>query len=666
MNHNQDILLVGNPNTGKSTLFNQLTGLNQKTANFEGVTVEKKIGAYKNRKIIDLPGLKSLWSVTIDERISANEIIRSAKDQQPIIFIASGLNLEENLLLFSQIADLQVPMALLVNYKDEIAKNKIHIHIEGLKAKLGCPVFIANSRTGDGIELLKNCIDKNEFSIPSAFARSHYDKVNQQGIENLYGQKLERWIAEDNEEVRGQAIEDLEKRHLIIHNILEGVIKQPERLHQINRGEKLDQIFLHPLWGTLIFLTILFLVFQGIFTFATYPMDWIDGFFGNLANWSTETIQPAWLGDLVGNGIIAGLGGILIFIPQIAILFFLFGILESTGYMARISFLSDNLFKKFGLSGSAVVPLISGLACSIPAIMSARAINNERERLAIILATPFMTCSARLPVYTILIALIFPEDTFLGIFNIKGLALFGMYLLGTVLSLLAAWIIMKFKEGGKQSMWILELPLYRKPHWKRVLLDMYMKTKSFVIDAGKVILLFSVVLWFLSSFSPKSEAFIEARINENLTNKIETESASEIESSTRLQFSYSGYIGKFMEPAIAPLGYDWKIGIALFSSFAAREVFVGTLATLYSVGSDEENTVIGRLRAEHIPGSTQPRFTIATCISLLLFYAFALQCMSTVAIVRRETGSWKWPIIQFVAMLVLAYVAALIAFQSLN
>jgi len=666
LKHNQDILLVGNPNTGKSTLFNQLTGLSQKTANFEGVTVEKKIGGYKDRNIIDLPGLKSLWSVTIDERISAGEIIQTATNNQPIIFIASGLNLEENLLLFSQIADLQLPMALVVNYKDEIAKNKIRINLEGLKSKLGCPVFLANSRTGEGIELIKNCIDQNDFNIPSAFARSHYDKVTDSGVDNLYSTKLNRWIAEDNEEVRGQAIEDLEKRHLIIHNILQGVIQQPEQLDQINRGEKLDRIFLHPFWGTLIFLTILFLVFQGIFTFATYPMDWIDGFFGDLATWSTDTIRPEWLGDLIGNGIIAGLGGILIFIPQIAILFFFFGILESTGYMARISFLSDNLFKKFGLSGSAVVPLISGLACSIPAIMSARAINNERERLAIILATPFMTCSARLPVYTILIALIFPEDTFWGIFNIKGLALFGMYLLGTVLSLLAAWIIIKFKEGQNKSMWILELPLYRKPHWRRVFLDMYMKTKSFVVDAGKVILLFSVILWFLSSFSPKSEGFIEDRISDNLANKIEAESESEIESSTRLQYSYSGYIGKFLEPAIAPLGYDWKIGIALFSSFAAREVFVGTLATLYSVGSDEENTVIGRLRAEHIPGSTQPRFTIATCISLLMFYAFALQCMSTVAIVRRETGSWKWPVIQFVAMLVLAYLAALVAFQGLS
>ncbi len=662
-----NILLVGNPNTGKSTLFNQLTGLRQKTANFEGVTVEKKKGKFGNHNIIDLPGLKSLWSVTLDEEVSAREIIHNKKpDQSPVLFIASGLNLEENLLLFSQIADLQVPMALVLNYKDEVTKNKIQINLTDLKSKLGCPVFLVNSRSGEGVDLVRALIKSDGFKIPSAFARSYYDKVSDKGFENNYRPKLMQWVDSDNSVIKGDAIQDLEKRHLIIHNILQDTVRQPKELQQVSRGEKLDKVFLHPLWGTLIFLVILFLVFQAIFTFATYPMDWIDGFFGNLANWAVSTIQPTWLGDLIGNGIIKGLGGILIFIPQIAILFFLFGILESTGYMSRISFLSDNLLKRFGLSGSAVVPLVSGLACSIPAIMSARAINNEQERLAIILATPFMTCSARLPVYAILIALIFPEDTFLGIFNIKGLALFGMYMLGTLMSLLAAWIVIKFKSSDKKSMWILELPLYRRPHWKRVFQDMYLKTKSFVVDAGKVILLFSIILWFLSSFSPHSESYLQEKITENITNKIPEESAAEIESSTNLQYSYSGYIGKFIEPAIAPLGYDWKIGIALFSSFAAREIFVGTLSTLYSVGSEEESTIIGRLKAERIPGTTSPRFTIATCISLLLFYAFALQCMSTVAIVRRETGSWKWPAIQFTAMLIIAYLAALAAFQLLN
>ena len=661
---NNSIVLVGNPNVGKTTLFNQLTGLRQKTANFEGVTVEKKIGTYQGTQIIDLPGLKSLWSTTIDENISAREILES--DQNPILFIASGLNLEENLLLFSQIADLQKPMALVVNYKDELAANKIKIDLKKLRNKLGCPVALVNSRSGEGIEAIKKIIAENQFTIPSAFARSHYDVQVDSSINNNYEQHLSRWLNSEATREEALAVNDLEKRHLIIHMILEGAVHIPVDLKQQNRAERLDRILLHPFWGTLIFLSILFLVFQAIFSFATYPMDWIDGFFGDLSGIAINNIRPAWLGDLIGNGIISGLGGILIFIPQIAILFFFFGILESTGYMARISFLSDNLLKRFGLSGSAVEPLVSGLACAIPAIMSARSISNERERLAIILATPFMTCSARLPVYTILIALIFPEESFWGIFNIKGLALFGLYLLGTVMSLLAAWIMLKFKVAENKSMWILELPFYRRPHWKRVFQEMYIKTKSFVVDAGKVILLFSVILWFLSSFSPKSDAFIKDKISAALVNNNNPESTSRITSSTRLQYSYSGYIGKFIEPVIEPLGYDWKIGIALFSSFAAREVFVGTLSTLYSVGSEEENTIIGRLKAERIPGTDLPRFTIATCLSLLLFYAFALQCMSTVAIVRKETGSWKWPVIQFIAMLLLAYFAALIAFQLLN
>lgn len=661
---NKELLLVGNPNVGKSTLFNQLTGLHQRTANYEGVTVEKTVGKYKATTIIDLPGLKSLWANTIDEQISAKEILSSNQKTTPILFVASGVNLEENLLLFSQIADLQLPMALVINYKDEIAKNNIRLNVTQLQSKLGCEVLLVNSRSGDGFDELRQLIDGDKFLVPSAFARSSYDSVADNEIKNIYADKVGEWLSETQDPEAVFAIEDLEKRHLIIHNILEDTVQYPQQVKQAKRSERFDNVLLHPLWGTLIFLLILFSVFQAIFTFATYPMEWIDGFFGDLSGWAVSTISPSWLGDLIGNGIITGLGGILIFIPQIAILFFLFGILESSGYMSRISFLSDNLLKRFGLSGTAVVPLVSGLACAIPAIMSARGIKNERERLAIILASPFMTCSARLPVYTILIALVFPDESFFGILNMKGVALFSLYLLGTLMSLLAAWIITRFKSEGPRSMWILELPFYRPPHWRKVFSEMYFKTKSFVVDAGKVILLFSIILWFLSSFSPKTTDFIEARVSESLS-AFPEQGEDYARSAAELQYSYSGYIGKFIEPAIAPLGYDWKIGIALFSSFAAREVFVGTLSTLYSVGSEEEGTIISRLKAEKIPGSNAPRFNFATCISLLLFYAFALQCMSTVAIVRKETGSWKWPIIQFVGMLVLAYGSALIAYQSL-
>ncbi|MFT5168929.1 MAG: ferrous iron transport protein B, partial [Saprospiraceae bacterium] len=372
-----------------------------------------------------------------------------------------------------------------------------------------------------------------------------------------------------------------------------------------------------------------------------------------------NNIWPAWLGDLLGNGLIPGLGGIIIFIPQIAILFILMGILESTGYLSRIAYLSDKWLKKFGLSGNSVIPLMSGVACSIPAIMSAKRITNERERLAAILVTPFMTCSARLPVYTILIALIFPEDSFLWIFNIKGLALLFMYLLGTFTALFAAWLIAKFSKEDLKSIWIMELPRYRLPHWNNVFFDTLNKTKAFVFGAGKIILLFSLILWVLSTNSPKTEAFLEQQIQ----NAALASSFSGDEASIRLEYSYAGYMGKFIEPVIRPLGYDWKIGIALISSFAAREVFVGTISTIYSIGTAEEGTIIEHLKSEKNPVTQESRFNLATCISLLLFYAFAMQCMSTLAIVKRETGGWKWPTIQFFAMMALAYFAAFIAYQ---
>lgn len=650
------ILLAGNPNVGKSSLFNLLTGLKQHTGNYEGVTVEKKTGRYRDYSITDLPGLKSLWAATIDEQISARAILQGKATNQPIIFVVSGTKLEEELLLFTQIADLQVPMILVINFKDELAANKITIDTQLLSGRLNCPVMLCNSRNGDGLAEIKEVIHNNSFQVPTAFALSHYDDFSNGQYGNAYEPLVRAWVGEPADTKPDLAIRDLEKRYLVIGQLLTDTVEIPAHVEQQERSDRLDKVLLHPFFGTVIFLGILFVIFQSIFSFAAYPMDLIDGAFA-WASSKASAINPAWLGDLIGNGLIPGLGGILIFIPQIAILFFFFGLLESTGYMSRISFLSDNLLKRFGLSGSSVVPIVSGLACAIPAIMSVRTVERERERLALIMAIPFMTCSARLPVYTILIALIFPDGYLWGLFSYKGLALFGMYLLGTVSTLVAAWLISRWKERTADPIWIMEMPLYRSPHWRRVFSDMFLKTKAFVVEAGKIILLFSLILWFLSAFSPHEQTFIDQKVAQ----QTEADSAS-----VALEYSYAGYIGKTIEPIIAPLGYDWKIGIALLSSFAAREIFVGTLATIYSIGSEEEGSVISRLQSEVKPGSNLPRFDIATCFSLLLFYAFALQCMSTVAIVRRETGSWKWPLIQFGAMLLVAYFSALIAYQLLS
>jgi ferrous iron transport protein B len=653
------ILLVGNPNVGKSSLFNLLTGVRQKTGNYDGVTVEKKEGRFQNKIIIDLPGLSSMWSDGLDERVSIHQILQLDPSKDSIIFIADGLNLQHNLLLFSQLADLQLPAAMVINFKDEVAKRGLQIDLRKLQDKLACPVILLNSRTGDGLEKLKTIIQEDKFSSPNAFIRTHYEELENDVYTNKFESSIEEYLNNNLLFESTEVKNDLESRNHKLLNFLQDIITKTSSVKEDQLTDKLDSVLLHPFFGSLIFIFTLFLIFQSLFSLSAYPMDWIDQMMGDLSSWSINTIHPVWVGDLLGNGLIPGIGGIIIFIPQIAILFILMGTLESTGYLSRIAYLSDKWLKKFGLSGNSVIPLMSGVACSIPAIMSAKRITNERERLAAILVTPFMTCSARLPVYTILIALIFPEDTFFWIFNVKGLALLFMYLLGTFTALFAAWLIAKFDKNDLKSIWIMELPRYRLPHWKNVFFDTLNKTKAFVFGAGKIILLFSLILWVLSTNSPKTEVFLETQIQ----NAAIDSGFTGDESSIRLEYSYAGYIGKLIEPVIEPLGYDWKIGIALISSFAAREVFVGTISTIYSIGTAEEGTIIEHLKNEKNPVTQKARYNLATCISLLLFYAFAMQCMSTLAIVKRETGGWKWPIIQFFAMMALAYLAAFLAYQ---
>ncbi len=649
--------LVGKPNAGKSSLFNLLTGLNQKIGNYSGVTVERKIGQFQDYEISDLPGIKTLRSTSPEEKISKEAILQYAKDKTPILFVANGMQFEDNLMLFSEIADLQIPCILLINFKDDLSKNKIEINTTSLSNTLGCPVLLMNSRDGDGLSELEYHIKRDGFKIPNAICRSLYDSFENGLLVNSF----EKDLAASEANGKNDHAEDFFKRQKVISSMIRSSITEiKNRDNYLSQSKKWDGFLLHPIFGLLFFLFTLLIVFQSVFYLSGFPMDWIDSGFGKLIELVQTNIKVDWLASLLSDGIIAGLGGVLIFIPQIAILFFLLGLLEQSGYLSRISFLSNRFLSKFGLSGQSVVPLMSSWACTIPAIMSTRIINDPKERMAVIMASPLMTCSARLPVYTILIALIFPDPT-AGFFNMQGVLLLGLYLLGLIATLLVALIVNKRSKIKPNPLWSLELPIYRFPNWRNVFYNMYQKTKTFVLDAGKIIFIVSIILWFLASFSPKSETFIENEYQSQLL--LEQKDTPISLESIALEYSYAGYLGKVIEPVIKPLGYDWKIGIALLSSFAAREVFVGSLATIYSVGSEEDALIKTRLKNE-INGKTgQPRFNVATCVSLLLFYVFALQCMSTVAIVRRETDSWFYPIFQFVGMFILAYIAALFGYH---
>ncbi len=659
--------LIGIPNCGKSSLFNYLTGLNQKTGNFPGVTVEKKKGYVNNIEVIDLPGMNQLPPTTLDEQVSLSELTNKDEPLDGVIFVANGVQLQQSLMLFSQIADLGLPSVYVINFKDELDKNKLTIDQSALEDQLGCPVIFTNSRKGHGIDHLKERIQANDFSIPHSFIRSSYDTWDESGhLENTYSKKIMA-IASDLTPADEEAFElDIFSRQKIISGIMDKVTNFSRQHEYFRKTRLLDNILLHPAWGTLIFLVVLFSIFQSIYDMAQWPMELMDGLFGYFSEQARTAFGDRWYGQLLAEGIIPGMGGVLIFIPQIAILFFFIGILESTGYMSRISFLSDKLMRRFGLSGSSVIPLMSGIACAIPAIMSTRTISNHKERLVAIFVTPFMTCSARLPVYIILIGLIFPSNIKLGPFNVQGLVLFGLYMIGLIAALLMAWLVSRFILVQNKQTWIIELPKYRLPNWNNIFLLLYTKTKSFVLEAGKIIFIISIILWFLTSYSPHKKAFFEQNETELSMAISDSEKLASESQAYRLQYSYAGYLGRSIEPVLTPLGYDWKIGIALITSFAAREVFVGSIATIYSIGSEDDATIIQRLRNEKIHGTDQPRFNLATAFSLLLFYAFAMQCMSTLAVVKKETNSWKWPVIQFFTMTGIAYVVALVAYQAMQ
>lgn len=690
------IALVGNPNSGKTSLFNSLSGLNQKVGNFPGVTVDKKTGALRlsekiSANIIDLPGTYSLYPKRQDEWVAYRVLLDQDKEVSAdiVLLVADASNLKRNLLFCSQIIDLKKPVVIALTMMDLARKKNIQIDIPGLERELGVPVVAVNPRKNKGIIQLKKTLEFTAENLHRMPARELIDSrslapeaVDEMakifpGISDYHA--IHYLIHHENLDLKSQVQENIEKievdhkfnptktqaeeimlRYGRIKHIMQLHVVEADPLQKALFTEKLDNILLHRFWGYAILFSVLFLLFQSIFWMAQYPMNAIEWSFSHLGGWLGAVLPSSWFSDLLINGVVAGLSGIMVFVPQIMILFGLITLLEDTGYMARISFLTDRLMRRAGLNGKSVMPMISGLACAVPAIMSTRNIENKKERLLTIMCTPLMSCSARLPVYTILIALIIPAHLYLGFLSLQGLVMMALYLLGTVMAFMSSYVMKWFIKSTERSFFILELPVYRGARWANVFYTMVEKARIFVFDAGKVIMVISLLLWGLSSYGPSQNmhevsASYEKMEAEHPEQKSEL---SKLRKTALLENSYAGILGKAIEPLIRPLGYDWKIGIALITSFAAREVFVGTMATLYSVGDtkDENNSTLRQKMAAAVRPDGSKVYNLATGVSLMIFYVLAMQCMSTLAVVKRETRSWKWPIIQLFYMTGLAYI----------
>ncbi|MFZ1261056.1 MAG: ferrous iron transport protein B [Chitinophagaceae bacterium] len=700
-NEKLHIALVGNPNSGKSSLFNCLTGLNQQVGNFPGVTVDKKTGTTSlspslQAQIIDLPGTYSLYPRREDEWVSYKVLLdQDNLKADVVVAVADASNLKRNLLFCTQIIDLKVPVVIALTMMDMAKRKGIKIDIATLERELGVPVVAVNPRKNKGIAQLKKAIEQTSQRLYQSPVRDFIDNnaLSPASIEEVkqHFPQLSDYTAIhylinhesfDLNETMQKTIEDIEiknkfnptkaqaeeilQRYSRIRQIMQQAVSEPDPLQKSLFTERLDNVLLHRVWGYLILLGVLFLLFQSVFWLAQFPMDWIELGFAKLSQGLSSSLPDNRWTDLLINGVIAGIGGILMFVPQIMILFGLITLLEDTGYMARISFLSDRMMRSVGLNGKSVMPMISGFACAVPAIMSARNIENRKERLLTILITPLMSCSARLPVYTILIGLVIPKTYLLGFLGVQGLVMMGLYLLGLVMALIVSYVAKWFINIKEKSFFILELPTYRSPRWNNVLPTMVNKARIFVFDAGKVIMIISLVLWALCSFGPGNSMQKVSQRFEQLKSQPGA-NATQLDKdfqTAKLESSYAGILGKTIEPAIAPLGYDWKIDIALITSFAAREVFVGTMATLYSVGdADEGSLLLKENMKTAVRPDGKPVFNLASGLSLMIFYVFAMQCMSTLAVVKRETKSWKWPVIQLVYMTALAYLMSWVVYN---
>ena len=738
MSKRLNVALIGNPNTGKTSVFNQLTGLNQKVGNYPGITVEKKEGICKLNRgvkahIIDLPGTYSLNTTSLDESVVIELLLnKNDKDYPDVAVVITDVeNLKRNLLLFTQIKDLRIPSILVINMADRMPKKGISLDIPALEAALDTKIALVSTRKQTGIDSLKSYIadykslSDKPITETERIDPAYFDKLkNTFPKEDLYKlwlvitqdvnfTPIEKNQTPDTSSFTTKSKVDLkrlqQRETILRYQFINDVLKkgyQVDAFAAKGLRASLDKILTHHIFGYLIFFIILISIFQVIYDWSNIPMDFIDGFFAHASNWVKTNLPPGAFTDLLAEGVVAGIGGIVIFIPQIAFLFLFISLLEESGYMSRVVFLMDRVMRPFGLSGKSIVPLISGTACAIPAVMATRTIEDWKERLITILVTPFTTCSARLPVYLIIIGLVIPEGTFLGL-SYRALTLMLLYLIGFVAAILGAMALNKVLKLKKRHFFVIEMPNYKLPLLKNVAITVGEKTKSFVFGAGKIILAISIVLWFLGSnglsdnfkqadrvvaekiaqegFTPFNQANILSGVQDaaiaydslGITmeksqwlalekERLEATALNQEIASFKLENSYMGYLGKAITPIVAPLGYDWKIGIAVLTSFAAREVFVGTLATIYAVGTDEVDTIQNRMAAETNPRTKGKLFNLASGVSLMLFYAFAMQCMSTLAVVKRETNSWYWPSIQFAFMSGLAYLVALIAYQLLK
>jgi ferrous iron transport protein B len=695
------VALIGNPNTGKTSLFNQLTGLTQKVGNYPGVTVDKKEGISKlsvtqNAIITDLPGTYSINPTSLDESIVLKTLLKKDIKESPdvILVVADVENLKRNLLLFSQIKDLEIPTVLAINMVDQMHRKGISIDLSLLKKELNTEVILISARKNEGIKEIKEAIIRchvaakasplcgiNHKIDPDYFHKlkeispnyTLYElwlMVTQNNFpETITVAEKEKLLAfkQDTFKLKKYQHKETIYRYQEINKILKKTYIVDKTKATDLRG-KLDKIFTHKIFGYVLFSLILLVIFQSIFDLASVPMDFIDATFAQISDFTKSNLPAGVLTDLLTEGIIPGIGGVIIFIPQIAILFLFIAILEETGYMSRVVFLMDKIMRRFGMNGISVIPLISGTACAIPAIMATRTIASWKERLITILVVPFTTCSARLPIYAILIALIIPDKKVLGFLNLQGLVLLSLYALGFASAIIAAYILHKTLKVESRSFFVVEMPNYKLPSLKNVFFDVLEKTKAFVFGAGKIILSLSIVLWFLASNGGDSYKNVENSVIENVANQqLNEDEIQQIIASKKLENSYIGILGKTIEPVIRPLGYDWKIGIALITSFAAREVFVATLATIYSVEADDENTTtIKEKMASEVNETGGRLFNFPVGMSLMVFYAFAMQCMATLAIVKRETKSWKWPLIQLFGMTFLAYVCSFLTYQILS
>jgi ferrous iron transport protein B len=644
------IALAGNPNTGKSSVFNMLTGLRQHIGNFPGVTVDKRSGTVSfegdEYEITDLPGTYSIYPRSEEEKVVYDILTNKVHPDYPdlTLVVADESNLERNLFLFTQLYDLGLPLVLVLNMTDVASRKGLRFDVDAFNKKFPeVPVVQTNAKARLGKERILNSL-----------------KLDLNAPKNLFLPEVSLCAIDDKQCQEVEA----EKRYQRVKELYTELVSESKIDSERFTVSPIDRILVHPVWGYLIFASVLLIIFQFIFSFASYPMDWIDGKFASFSALLQENLPSGLFTDLLSQGIVPGIGGVLVFVPQIALLFFFISILEESGYLARVVFIMDRIMRPLGLNGKSVVPLLSSVACAIPGILSTRTISDQKERLITILIAPLMSCSARIPVYTLLITLVIPDRTVGGVFNLQGLVLFALYSLGLVTALLLAFVLKNVLRRGERGFLLLELPPYKTPSWKNVVLTVWEKLKIFTLDAGKIILAISVILWALASYGPSgSMDEAELKVRKESKTLSDSKEIEQLVASARLENSFIGWMGKGIEPVISPLGYDWKLGISLITSFAAREVFVGSLATIYAAQSDDSNLrLIERLRREKRSDGT-PVYSLASGLSLMVFYVYAMQCMATLAVVKRETRSWKWPIVQIGIMGILAYVGAFIVYQ---